>query len=301
MERFVLKVVALAAGVTLSFGGSAMAEEPGPTAKEMAATAAYVAGLQNRDGGFGWKLGEASDLGATSTAIRTLKYAGGTPKDALGCVAFIRSCRDDSTGGFAPTPGGKPALSATAQGLVALTELGLSADERTSAGVEFLRGRTESVADIRITAAVLGRMGRPPRDSADWARKVAAVQNRDGTWGSGGGKVAETGGHADTMALLGATLDQADRVIETLKGGQREDGGWGRDDGGSDLFTTYVVARAFHSLKAGPDVPRLTRFITNCRRSDGSYAATPKGEPDLRSTYFALYVLRLTREMTKGK
>jgi hypothetical protein len=60
-----------------------------PTTDELARAAAYVAALQNSDGGFSWKPGDASDLGATSTSIRVLKYTGGSIK-VISCFSCER-------------------------------------------------------------------------------------------------------------------------------------------------------------------------------------------------------------------
>ena len=77
------------------------------TPSELERTAAFVATLQNADGGFSAKAGQASSLGSTSSAIRTLGFVGGSISDVAKCIDYVKSCADATTGGFAPTPGGK--------------------------------------------------------------------------------------------------------------------------------------------------------------------------------------------------
>ena len=53
-------------GLAILFSASASAQTPG----DLERTAAYVAAFQNPDGGFAGKVGQASSLGSTSSAIR---------------------------------------------------------------------------------------------------------------------------------------------------------------------------------------------------------------------------------------
>ena len=90
------------------------------TPAERQQTAAYVAAFQNPDGGFATKVGQKSTLGSTSSAIRILGFVGGSIRDVPACIAYVKSCHDPATGGFAPTPGGKADVSSTAAGLMAV-------------------------------------------------------------------------------------------------------------------------------------------------------------------------------------
>lgn len=74
------------------------------TPRERAETARYVAAFQNPDGGFSGSVGGKPSLGSTSSVIRTLTYTGGSIKDVLGAIAYVESCHDKESGGFAPTP-----------------------------------------------------------------------------------------------------------------------------------------------------------------------------------------------------
>src|SRR4051812_39636564 len=61
---------------------------------ELAQTAAFVAAHQNPDGGFAATKGGTSSLGATSSAIRSLKYTAGSIPDVPACIAYVQKCRD---------------------------------------------------------------------------------------------------------------------------------------------------------------------------------------------------------------
>src|SRR5262245_34197690 len=90
------------------------------------ATIAYLRFLQTKEGGFTAKAGPANkesnpaSLRPTSSALRALKYFGGQPKDREASKRFVAGCFDKATGGFADTPGGKPDVTSTAVGLMAL-------------------------------------------------------------------------------------------------------------------------------------------------------------------------------------
>src|SRR4051794_8691231 len=99
MKRF---AALLAAGLVVN-APLARAQSP----QELAQTSRYVAGFQNPDGGFGGSAGGASSLGTTSSAVRVLKYTGGSVPDVLGAIKYVKSCQNAETGGFASTPRGQ--------------------------------------------------------------------------------------------------------------------------------------------------------------------------------------------------
>ena len=69
------------------------------TPAEYAQTAAYAAALQNKDGGFAATAGQLSSLGATNSGLRVLKHVGGSVPDILGCIKYVKSCRDARAAG----------------------------------------------------------------------------------------------------------------------------------------------------------------------------------------------------------
>ena len=94
---------------------------------------------------------------------------------------------------------------------------------------------------------------------------------------------------------MGMNLDRRDAVIAAIKAGQRPDGAWSKDDGPTDLSSSYRVMRALYMLKEKPDVERLVDYISRCRHADGSYSNTPDGPGNLGATYFAAIMLRWLR------
>ncbi len=95
--------------VLTAMGTAWMASESrAQTSAEMAQTAAYAAAHQNADGGFASEaVGQPSSVGATNSGLRVLRHFGGSMRDVLGCVNYVKSCRVPG-GGLLQTPGGKP-------------------------------------------------------------------------------------------------------------------------------------------------------------------------------------------------
>jgi prenyltransferase beta subunit len=277
----------------------------GQTADEKKATIAYLQGLQTPDGGF---LTAAPDpksnrankpsLRATSLAIRALKYFGGAPGDKDAAAKFVASCFDKDSGGFTDLVGGKPDVTATAIGLMAVVELKMPADPYVEPAVKYLVANVKNFDDIRIAVAGLEAVNKRPKEADDWRDQVAKMANADGTFGKGDGKARETGGAAVALLRLGDKLENKAEIVKTLKAGQRTDGAFGKEGSdASDLESSYRIMRAFHMLKEKPsDVAALTGFIAKCRNQDGGYAVAP-GQPSTASaTYFASIILHWSAE-----
>src|SRR5260370_41297798 len=108
------------------------------TPEQKKATIEYLKKLQNKDGGFSPAEGQTkSTLGATSSALRALKYSSGAVADRTTCVEFVKSCFDKTSGGFAEQPGGKPAVNLTAGGLMVLVELKIDLEPYVGPGVKY--------------------------------------------------------------------------------------------------------------------------------------------------------------------
>jgi poly(3-hydroxybutyrate) depolymerase len=275
---------------------------PGPAApgqvvpsEEPGATARYLAALQNPDGGFAARSGERSSLPATSTAVRTLKNVGGSIPDVLACLAYLRSCFDKASGGFAPAPGGTPDVRTTAVALMAVADMKIASDQMVNGAIAYFSKNVQSFEDIRIAVAGLEAVEKSSPDFARWAAQVEKDRNSDGTWGDGPGRFRDTGGAAVALLRMGVTLDKKDAVLEALRAGQRPDGAWSKSDAGSDLEATYRIMRCFYMLKEAPDLDRLRGFIARCRHSDGGYAVQPGADADLTGTYYATTILRWVR------
>jgi prenyltransferase beta subunit/pimeloyl-ACP methyl ester carboxylesterase len=287
---------ALVSAVLIStslIGGTSSSRGQSPA--EYAQTAAYAAAHQNKDGGFGSKVGEPSSLGGTNSAVRVLKHVGGSVPDILGCIAYVKSCRDAS-GGFAPTPGGKPDVITTAIGLMAAAELKIADQATVKAASEYLGKNAQSFEQTRMAIAGHEAVGAKSPDFAAWQQRIEAIRNPDGTFGEGPAQAYATGGAGAAILRMGLKIDKRDAVIAAIKAGQRPEGAWSKDAGPPDLGATYRVMRALYMLHEKPDQDRLLAFIARCRQSDGSYASTPGGVSDLGATYTAtivLYWLRL--------
>ena len=97
------------------------------------------------------------------------------------------------------------------------------------------------------------------------------------------------------LLRMGVGHRARDAVVAAMKEGQRPDGGWSKDDGPSDLGTSYRVMRAFFMLKEAPDLAAIRKFIAGCRKPDGGYSATPDGAADPSGTYYATIILGWAR------
>ena len=240
------------------------------------ATVAFARSLQARDGGFLAAPGQPrSSLRATTSALRALKYFGGTPADPRGCAAFVKRCFDADSGGFADSPGGKPDVFSTAVGVMAVEELKLSAAPYEAGVLAYLGENARSFEEIRIAAAALESLGKRPPQAETWLAQVAKLNPEDGPTGRETGP-RDTGRVVVAVLRLGGTPSDAEAVLTRMKAGQRADGGFGKEGAkGSDLETCYRVMRAFHMLKAKPDAKKLRGFIAACRNADGGYGVAP--------------------------
>jgi hypothetical protein len=119
------------------------------------------------------------------------------------------------------------------------------------------------------------------------------LQNADGTFGKGTGRVRETGGAVAAVLRLGGTVKDSGAIVKALDEGQGKDGGFGKADSrGSDLETSYRVMRTYHMLKAKPKrADDLRAFVAKCRNADGGYGVVPGAASTTGGTYFAGIIL----------
>jgi poly(3-hydroxybutyrate) depolymerase/prenyltransferase beta subunit len=290
MKRRMLGVIV---GVVWFSLGTARAESP----DDLRQTASLVASLQGPDGGFRPAMNQPTSLGATSSAIRILKHVGGSIPDVLGCIRYVKSCADSTSGGFAQTPGGTPDVATTASGLMAIAELQIPSDDYAPKAIEFFSKNAKDFEQIRIAAAGMEAIEKTSPDFPRWIALVEGMANPDGTFGKGFEQPRDTGGATAALLRMGVKLtgNQREAVIATLRAGQRPDGAWGRTEGESDLEPTYRIMRCLFMLKVKPDLDKLTAFITRCRHADGSYSTRPGAPSSLGGTYFATIILRWAR------
>jgi prenyltransferase beta subunit len=272
---------------------------PAQSPEQIKATVAYLRSLQTESGGFTARAASAAgkepnppSLRATSGALRALKYFGGEAKDREACKRFVTACFDKTTGGFADAPRGKPDVTTTAVGLMALVELKIAAEEYRDPAVGYLAKHAKSFEDIRIAAAGLEAAGKRPAEAEAWLKKVAELRHADGLYGTGDGQARDTGSAVVVVLRLGSKVEHSERVLQSLKSGQRHDGGFGKAGAaGSDLETTYRIMRAFVMLKEHPsDVNALRGFIARCRNENGGYGVSPGQPSSAGSTYFAAII-----------
>lgn len=264
-------------------------------------TAGYLRGLQAADGGFLPGLAEGtvsgaraavpphSSLRATLAALRALRAFGGEVRDPAGCLQFVEGCRDRGRGGFADHPDAAPDAVSTALGIMVLVELKQPVDDRAW---RYLGEHARRHEEIRLAAAALESAGRRVPQADAWLRQVLADRRADGTFGPDA--VRDTASGVVTVLRLGGTVAGREHVLAVLRGGQRPDGGFGREGRtGSDLESCYRVLRAFAMLKEKPaDVAACRRFVRRCRNADGGYGVTPDQPSTAAATYFAGMVLR---------
>jgi prenyltransferase beta subunit len=295
MKRFAIAIVYLTACVPVLRAQAA---------EDRKATVAWLRGLQAADGGFlpaapdpaGVRLSKSS-LRSTSSALRALKYFGGEAPDRKAAAAFVARCFDKDAGGFGDSPGGKPDVATTAVGIMAVVELKAPTEPYADAVLKYLGDNVKTFEDVRIAAAGLEALGRKgPRDG-DWLKQVAKLRHEDGTYGKDDGAARDTGGATVAVLRLGGEVPHKDNVLKTIKGGQRDDGGWGKAGAKSDLESSYRVMRCFHMLKEKPaNVDRLRMFIAKCRNKDGGYGTEPGQASTVGGTYFASIILHWLEE-----
>ena len=223
-------------------------------ARQQKTAIVYLQKLQQKDGGFAADAHQsASSLRATNAAVKALDHFGGEVPDKAACADFIRGCFDKESGGFADRPGGKPDVTITAIGLMAVVEVKLPTDQFEGA-VKYLGDSVKSLEDIRIAAAAFEALGKRPAQAPAWLEQIVDVRNDDGTYGKGENVARATGGLVAAVLRLGGKVEHTDAVLKAMKDGQRADGGYGQyDSPASDLESTYRVMRSLHMLKAKPE------------------------------------------------
>ena len=280
--------------VSVCLIGSPVAAQPAKAPDRE--TIKFVKELRNSDGGYAPahapRTPIRSSLRATLAAIRALKYLGAEADDLATTNRFIKECFDKAAGGFADFPGEPPSVTVTAVGAMAMVDLKLPPEAFRDAAVKYLVEHAKTDEEMRLAAAAFESLNVRPPKADDWLKQVAATRNADGTFGAGRGLARATGGTTVMILRLGGTIDHRDALLQTLRAGQRSDGGFGSADrDGSDLDSTYRVMRAFAMLKARPaDVTKLRTFLAKCRHESGGYGTMPGQPPTAAGTYYATIV-----------
>jgi prenyltransferase beta subunit len=287
-------------------------KQPVTTIDHKIAATRFVRSLQDEKvGGFtaGPKDQKVS-LKATSAAVRTFKFLTGkkaveSVPNVKETVAFVKSCYDPNSGGFADTPGGKPDLYTTAVGIMAAAELDIPKDQYAKS-MDYLKENAKSFEDVRIAGAAVEAWGVKdcPFDLKPWLDLAAKQLGPDGTAGEGDGISRETASIIALQLRLGVPereLKNADKLAEVLQAGQRKDGGYGRADAkSSDLESTYRVMRAFVLLKERPKNHLGVRaFLDKCRNADGGHGFVPGSPSTIAGAYYATSISKWLNDMQR--
>ncbi|MBI1830807.1 MAG: terpene cyclase/mutase family protein [Planctomycetes bacterium] len=161
--------------------------------------------------------------------------------------------------------------------------------------VNYFRDNARAFEEVRLAAAGLETVQQKAPKIDLWHKDMAAMRNDDGTYGKGPGMARDTASAAVTLMRLDAgALVPKERILQVIKAGQRQNGGWGKADSeiASDLETTYRVMRCFMMLKAQPDnVEGVRSFVAKCRNADGGYGIAPGKASSVGAAYFAAITL----------
>ncbi len=266
----------------------------------------YVQGLAVADGGFkGTADAKGPSLRGTSAGLRAVNYLGGAVENKDKHTAFVMSCYDPKTGGFADAPDGMPDVFLTSIGVMACVELGIP-KEKFAKAMDYIKENAKTFEDVRIGAAAVEAWGVKdcPFKLDDWnqaARRFVLDADIDKPQNGGARDIASS---VATSLRLGFTFRSSPSpatAIDLLQQGRREDGGWAKSgEKTSDAETTYRVIRAFVLLKAKPNSPeRVRQFLVSCRNKDGGFASKPGDPSTVGGTYQFAIITKWLDEMEK--
>jgi prenyltransferase beta subunit len=263
---------------------------------ERVETSLWVLKLQDKaSGGFKPDPDGKPGLRATSAAVRTLKYndfaiKGGAMGERV--AAFVMSCYNPASGGFADAPGGKPDVNMTSVGVMAAVELGVQ-KEKFRKAMDYLKEHAKTWEEVRLAAAAVEAWGVKdcPFEVKPWAEAgQKGIDPKLPPIGDGGARqIGSVTAFTIRLGLQKDTDSAPDQIARLLDRGQLPDGGWKKQgETGSDLETTYRVMRAYHLLKAAPkDATKLREFLGKCRNPDGGYGVKPGEKSSAGATYYA--------------
>lgn len=264
----------------------------------------YALRLQDKEtGAFKVKPDGKPSLRACNGAVKGMKYLG--RKETVPYVekvkAFVLSCYDSKTGGFAE-PGGKPDVAITSIGVMVACELGIKEDQFPKA-VAYLRENAKSFEDVRIAAAALEALNQKPTWINDWYKLAdAQIYNEDGTAGEQDSVSRDTASIIAMKLRLGEKLDSfknAKNLPAIIQNGQWKDGGFGRHGAEkSDLESTYRVMRAMMLMKIKPKDPaKLLLFLESCKNQDGGFGVQPGEKSSMSGVYYFAAITNWLNDM----
>lgn len=259
-------------------------------AADKAATLKYLAGLQQESGAFKSDAKGGPSLRATSAAVRATKYLGGAVPNPVQVKAFVLSCYDPPTGGFAEA-GERPSVTVTCIGIMAAVELGIP-ESKFPMAIDYLESEAKTFEDVRIGAAALESLKAKPKWLEKWNVIANKQLNNDGTAGKGDNLVRDTASVVAMKLRLGLPAANKDKIVEMLRTSQAADGGWSKaGETAGDLETTYRVMRALVLAKERPkNTFKLGEFLASCRNADGGYGTAPGKPSSASGTYYCAII-----------
>jgi prenyltransferase beta subunit len=297
--------VALAFLVLLPSASFAQTREIEDAIQTRIAALKFVYALEDPAGGFKPDPTGKAGLRATSSACRAIKYLGGKVPNPDRHAAFVLSCFDPQTGGFADAPGGKSDVTITSIGVMAAIELGVPKAKFAKA-MDYLKANATTFEDVRIGAAAVEAWGvkECPFDLNPWLAIADKQIGPDGTAGMGDGLARDTASVVAMKLRLGQTekdLVNGKKVDDFLQMGQRSDGGYGRAGAkDSDLESTYRVMRAFVLMRERPkDRAGMRAFLRRCRNADGGFGTKPGEKSSVGGVYYFATITKWLDEMEK--
>lgn len=244
-----------------------------------------------------------ASLRATNAAVKALKYLGFPllNKEREKHAAFVLSCYDPKTGGFAE-PGGKLDVTTTSIGVMAAAELGVP-HEKYAKAMDYLKENARTFEDVRIGAAAVEAWGvkECPFKLDDWFKIAAEHFGSQPKSADRSGDARDMGSLAAFFVRLGKPRALREVAVREIGNGQCEDGGWGKKgEKASDIDSTYRVMRAMYLLKEKPkDVKKLREFVAARRNADGGYATEPGGKSSMSGAYYAAIITHWLDELEK--
>ncbi|MBN9119206.1 MAG: terpene cyclase/mutase family protein [Planctomycetes bacterium] len=286
-----------------------------PTAEQKKETIAWVTALQAPGGGFylapqdpNVDAAPRPSLRATNGAVRALKYLGAAIPNKEKHAAFVLSCFDPKTGGFAE-PGGKPDVTVTSVGVMVAMELSVP-KEKFAKAMDYLKENAKTFEEVRIGAAAVEAWGVKdcPFKLDEWKEIAKGQGMKKGSIEALRDGEARALGSAVAFNLrLGLTKREESGAGHFLALGQREDGGWGKTgEKASDIETTYRVMRALTLVpkRSGEkwfDAGAVRKFVDAHRNKDGGYATKPGEKSSMSGVYYCTIITKWLDEMEAKK
>lgn len=257
--------------------GSALAQEP---ADATGAALAFLATVQNEDGGFSNGFAPESDLGATADAVVAIAAAGEAAQDYNVDEARARAWLAAQLEAGVPDGAGQLAKVITA--LAAGGDDPADADGHDMAS-DLLALRSEDgllgmgAFDHCLSLIALQNAAVPLPENAVAA--LLAAQNEDGGWGFMPGEASDTNTTALCLQALSLedAADASQRALDYLASIQNEDGGWPYQNPSafgtaSDASSTALVIQALAALdEDGDDWNNPQRFLMSLQEESGAF------------------------------